>query len=319
MGGWAGQAANGHWHRLVLQGKRRGIRPKASLRRPYAGERHWEARRATMVLREGALHILVTNDDGVRSPGLLCLKQALEKVAKVTVFAPERNWSAAGHNRTMHKPLRVDEVSLADGSMAYASNGTPSDCVALALLGLVPERVDMVFSGINMGANLGQDITYSGTVAGAMEAAIYGLPAISISLCSFDPAADFRAAGRIAAALAQTVFAEGLPKGVFLNVNVPALPLAALQGVQLTRLGRRVYKDVLLRREDPRGRPYYWIGGDAPGGELEPGTDVWAVEEGYISVTPIHMDMTAYHVLEQQARWAALLTKAVLACQEEAC
>ncbi|NPV07413.1 MAG: 5'/3'-nucleotidase SurE [Anaerolineae bacterium] len=259
------------------------------------------------------MHILVTNDDGVSSPGLVALGAALRRLGTVTVFAPDHNWSAAGHNKTMHKPLRVESVQLSDGSPALASNGTPSDCVAMAVLGVVGRPIDLVVSGINAGPNLGQDITYSGTVAGAMEATINGLPAIAVSLASYNSELDFGPAAEVAAAVAETAHVCGLPPDVFLNVNVPPGPEAARRDVRLTRLGRRVYRDVLLRREDPRGRPYYWIGGDPPTGEPEPDTDIWALEHGLVSITPIHMDMTAYPLLNKEGEWRRRLLAALSA------
>ena len=255
------------------------------------------------------MHILVTNDDGVLSPGILALSQALASVAHVTVLAPDHNWSAAGHNKTMHKPLRLEPVYLGDGIDAFASSGTPSDCVALAVLGVVETPVDVVVAGINVGANLGQDITYSGTVAGAMEACISGIPALAVSLVCYDERADFGPAAHVASAAAAIVGREGLPPGVFLNLNVPRLALSDIMGVRVTRLGKRLYRDALIRRLDPRGRPYYWIGGDPPGGEAGDGTDIWAVENGYVSVTPVQMDMTAHALLGGLERWAGQLAE----------
>ncbi|MHB0876793.1 MAG: 5'/3'-nucleotidase SurE [Anaerolineae bacterium] len=257
------------------------------------------------------MHVLVTNDDGVASPGISALANALAEIGRVTVLAPTHNWSAAGHNKTMHKPLRAEEARLAGGMPALATNGTPSDCVALAVLGLVEAPIDLVVSGINTGANLGEDITYSGTVAGAMEACISGLPAIAVSLACYERGADYGPAATMAAAIARAVAAIGLPDGIFLNVNVPRLPLADLGGIEVTRLGRRVYRDVLIRRLDPGGRPYYWIGGDPPSGEAEVGTDIWAVETGHVSVTPVQMDMTAYQLLDTKQHWVERLQEAL--------
>lgn len=248
-------------------------------------------------------YILVTNDDGVEAPGLLSLKKALEAIGEVAVFAPDHNWSAAGHPKTMHKPLRVEEVRLADGTLAYASNGAPSDCVALAILGLLPRKPDLVVSGINLGGNMGHDITYSGTVAAAIEAVISGIPAIAVSIDTFSSDADYSVAAQFAARLARYVLEKGLPPYTLLNVNVPALPADEIKGVRLTRLGRRVYKDVLIRRKDPRGKDYYWLGGGPPKDVIEEGTDVGAVAQGYISVTPLHLDMTDYKLLEQLKSW----------------
>ncbi len=248
--------------------------------------------------------ILLTNDDGVHAPGLLALKQAIEPLGEVIVFAPDHNWSAAGHTKTMHKPLRVEEITLADGSPALTTNGAPSDCVALAVLGLVEGPIDLVISGINMGANMGYDITYSGTVAGAMEGVVNGIPAIAVSqefVAGED--VDFGLAAQVARCVAEQVLERGLPPDTFLNVNCPARPARVPPDIVVTRLGRRVYRDALIRRQDPRGRPYYWIGGDPPTGVPEPGTDVGALAEGQVSVTPITMDMTHYRFLADLRTW----------------
>ncbi|MCB9131201.1 MAG: 5'/3'-nucleotidase SurE [Anaerolineales bacterium] len=249
--------------------------------------------------------ILITNDDGVTSPGLLALKQALAAVGDVTVFAPDRNWSAAGHSKTMHKPLRISRVTLADGSPAYTTNGAPSDCVGLALLGAIPNLPDLVVSGINQGGNLGHDITYSGTVAGAMEAVVGGIPSIAVSLDAREWS-DFCAVTDVVVSLARRILADGLPTNTFLNVNAPPLPSDEVKGVLVTRLGQRVYRDVLVEREDPQGRPYFWIGGEPPTGIVEDGTDYGAVARGYISVTPLSMDMTDVKFMQQLGQWLAV-------------
>jgi 5'-nucleotidase len=261
------------------------------------------------------LHILVTNDDGVSSAGLSALGRALSTLGKVTILAPDHNWSAGGHNRTMHKPLRIDPLTLQDGSKALASNGAPSDCVALAVLGALGEPIDLVVSGINLGANLGDDITYSGTVAAAMEAVINGLPAIAVSLDCSEPGADFGPAAEVARRVVVAVARQGLPQGAFLNVNVPNRPLADMLGARLTRLGRRVYRDVLVQRQDPRGRPYYWIGGEPSAAhsrsvEADEGTDIWALARCHVSLTPIHMDMTAYSLFRSLEPLEASLAEA---------
>lgn len=202
--------------------------------------------------------------------------------------------------------MRVKEVKLADGTPALTSDGAPSDCVALALLGLFPEKVDLVVSGINPTINMGHDVTYSGTVTAAMEAAIWGLPALAVSLNAPDNhlgQLDYNPAARIARRVAAVVMRNGLPKDTLLNVNVPYLPEEQLHGLRLTRQGLRVYRDLLVRREDPRGRPYYWIGGEAPTGVPEDGTDFGALAEDYVSVTPLHLDLTAYRLLEEMRHW----------------
>jgi len=247
--------------------------------------------------------ILLTNDDGVNAPGLLALKQAVSAVGEVVVFAPDHNWSAAGHGKTMHKPLRAHEVRLADGSTALTTNGGPADCVSLAVLGVLPQRPDLVISGINPGANVAQDMTISGTVAAVLEARISGIPGISISLATRDGGdADFGCAAHFAANLAQEVLKCGR-SDFLLNVNVPAIPCDEIAGVEITRLGRRIYRDVLVEREDPRGRKYYWIGGEYPTGVIEDGTDYGALAANKVSVTPLQLDLTAHHVVDELRKW----------------
>jgi len=250
--------------------------------------------------------ILVTNDDGVSAPGLAALADALSSVGQVTILAPSRNWSASGHVKTMHKPLRVDEVTLPNGVPALATDGAPSDAVALAFLGLVDPPIDLVVSGINRGGNLGHDVTYSGTVTAAMEATIAGAPAFAVSLNTYGDA-DYGVAAAFAARLARHVLANGLPRGSLLNVNVPPLPADQIEGVLVTQMGLRIYRDELVRRLDPRGRPYYWIGGPEPTGVEEEGTDIWAVANGYISVTPIQLDFTARDLLGSVRNWELAL------------
>jgi 5'-nucleotidase len=252
------------------------------------------------------MHILCTNDDGVQAPGLLALAQEMRKLGKATVFAPDRNWSASGHVKTMDRPLRVREAVLADGTSAFMSDGAPSDCVALALLGFVEEKIDLVVSGINPNANVGHDVTYSGTVTAAMEAAIDGLPAIAVSLDSPENhkgGLDYSASASVARRVAEQVIAEGLPEGVVLNVNVPYLKESELKGIMVTRQGLRVYRDELDRRLDPRGRPYFWIGGQSPTGVDEPGTDFGALRAGYVSVTPLQLDLTAREAMDLLKKW----------------
>jgi 5'-nucleotidase len=260
--------------------------------------------------------ILITNDDGIDAPALLPLKKALDAVADTLLFAPDHNWSASGHPKTMHKPLRADPITLPDGSAAFVSTAPPPDCVALALLGVATKRPDMVVSGINHGANLGYDVFYSGTVAAAVEATIEGLPAIAFSrersdemLTDDDQAVrgevsiDYAPITAFCAQLAQKVLAHGLPANTFLNVNIPNAPWSEIKGVELTRLGHRVYRDELVARTDPRGRPYYWIGGLPPHGLAEHGTDICALADRKISITPVNLDMTAYRLIDDFKRW----------------
>ena len=251
-------------------------------------------------------HILVTNDDGVMAPGLLALVQEMRKLGKVSVLAPDRNWSGSGHVKTLDRALRVKEVRLADGTQAFASDGAPSDCVALATLGYIKEPIDIVVSGINAGANLGHDVTYSGTVTAAMEAVITGVRGIAVSLDSpegFKGALDYSTAAIVGRRVAEQVIADGLPEGVVLNINVPYLKENELKGYMITRQGLRVYRDALDSRLDPRGRPYYWIGGDLPTGVDEPGTDFGALRAGYVSITPLQLDLTNYKAMDVLKRW----------------
>jgi 5'-nucleotidase len=252
------------------------------------------------------MHILVTNDDGVTAPGILALAQQLSEVGKVTILAPDRNWSASGHVKTLHRPLRVKEVQLADGRPALTTDGAPSDCVALAALGLLPEKIDMVVSGINPNANIGHDVTYSGTVTAAMEGSICGVPSVAVSLDApeyFSGALDYLAAAQAARKIVTALVQHALPAGMLLNVNVPYLAFEQLKGYKITRQGLRVYRDSLVERKDPRGRPYYWIGGEAPTGIHEEDTDVGALMDGYVSVTPLQLDLTDQPAIHKLNTW----------------
>lgn len=251
-------------------------------------------------------NILVTNDDGVLAPGLLALAQEMRKLGKVTILAPDRNWSGSGHVKTLDRALRVREFHLEDGSQAFGSDGAPSDCVALATLGYFKEKFDLVVSGINAGANLGHDVTYSGTVTAAMEAVIAGLPGVAVSLEVPEGhvgAIDFEASALAASIAVRNVLQHGLPADTLLNVNVPFLKQNEIQGFRMTRQGLRVYHSRLDERVDPRGRPYYWIGGEAPTGVPESGTDVGALSDGFVSVTPLQLDLTAYRALSDVNTW----------------
>lgn len=251
-------------------------------------------------------HILVTNDDGVFAPGLLALTQEMCKIGKVSILAPDRNWSGGGHVKTLDRALRVKEVRLADGTQAFASDGAPSDCVALATLGYFKELIDLVVSGINAGANLGHDVTYSGTVTAAMEAVIAGVPGIAVSLETMDNyigEIDYGPAARAASNVVRQVIENGLSHQILLNVNVPFLADKQIRGIRLTRQGLRVYHSRLDERTDPRGKPYYWIGGDAPTGVPERGTDVGALAEGFVSITPLQLDLTSHRTMTELNTW----------------
>jgi 5'-nucleotidase len=267
--------------------------------------------------------ILITNDDGIDAPSLFPLKQALDEVGDTLVFAPDHNWSASGHPKTMHKPLRADPLTLPDGSQGFVSSAPPSDCVALACLGVSECKPEMVVSGINHGANLGYDVFYSGTVAAAVEGTIEGLPAIAISRERNDDEhletattrgfsdrviiaseeVDYRPIASFCTHLVKKVIEHGLPANTLLNVNFPNAPWSQIKGVELTRLGHRVYRDALIKRQDPRGRPYYWIGGLPPKGVTEHGSDIWALANNLISITPINLDLTSHRMIDELKRW----------------
>ncbi len=238
--------------------------------------------------------ILVTNDDGVHAPGLAVLASSLEGLGEVQVYAPDRNQSAVGHGISLHRPLRVQQIK--DGW--HSVDGTPTDCVLLAVKHLLGRRPDLVVSGINNGPNLGDDVTYSGTVAGAYEGMLLDLPSIAFSALSREPN-HWDAAGAVACRVAEMALAKGLPLETMLNVNIPDVPLGALKGIRPTHMGRRRYEDDIIHREDPRGVSYYWIGGEEPKHVIADGTDFDAVENGYVSITPLHRDLTNYASLDR--------------------
>ena len=246
-------------------------------------------------------HILVTNDDGVHSPGLLALKQALEPLGRVSVIAPDSNRSAIGRGITIHHPLHVEEVRLADGSAAFATDGTPVDCVRFGTLGLIEgPPPDVIVSGINLGVNLGDDVTYSGTVAAALEGILLGFPAIAVSAQATDldaaqwdgTAYDFRAAADFAARLVPRMLDGAVSAGALLNVNAPGLEPSAVRGARITRLGRRIYRDELVLEATEGARRRFTIYGKSASYQREDGTDFAAIEAGEISVTPMHFDLT---------------------------
>jgi 5'-nucleotidase len=233
--------------------------------------------------------ILVTNDDGVYSPGIQLLAKRLREIDTVVIVAPDRERSAAGHSMTLHRPLLIEELREA----MYSVNGTPTDCVNIAVKGLLKEVPRLVVSGINKGPNLGDDVTYSGTVAGAIEGLLLGIPSFAVSLAAREDFL-FAEAAEVALRTAEKILKDGLPGGTLLNVNVPNLPVSAMQGTKITRLGKRIYHQMTVERVDPRGKKYYWIGGGEPDWEREEGTDLDAVDRKFVSITPLHLDMTDY-------------------------
>lgn len=236
--------------------------------------------------------ILVTNDDGIHSQGLLSLAKALERVGEVTVVAPDREKSAASHALTLHRPLRINTLR----ERYHMVNGTPADCVYLGVIQVLDRRPDLLVSGINRGANVGDDVTYSGTIAAAFEGTILGIPSFAISLVG-DKNFDFSPASRVAVALAKQVLDNGLPKDTLLNVNVPA---GEVKGVRYTRQGKHIYEELVHEGTDPRGSKYYWIGsGEAPHVDQADDTDYMAVRQGYVSICPLHLDLTHYESLDR--------------------
>jgi 5'-nucleotidase len=243
--------------------------------------------------------ILVTNDDGIHAQGLHALADALVALGDVFVIAPDREQSAVGHALTLHRPLRVDKV----GERRFAVNGTPSDCVNLGVLGLLPEPPVLVVSGINHGSNLGDDVTYSGTVSAAMEGTLLGVASMAVSQAEGE-AAGFEGASRVAQLVAARLLVEGLPAKTLLNVNVPR---GEVSGIRMTRLGHRVYREKVIEEVDPRGRPYYWIGAGPPEWQEDEASDIAAVHAGLASVTPLHLDLTHFGALGRMAEWEGAL------------
>jgi 5'-nucleotidase len=250
------------------------------------------------------MHVLISNDDGVDAPGIRVLAQSLGRLGRVTLVAPDRDRSGASNSLTLDQPIRV--VQLEEG--IYRVAGTPTDCVHLALCGLLDDDPDIVISGINNAANLGDDVIYSGTVAAAMEGRYLGLPAIAISLCSQGHAPQhFDSAARAAALLMERLLVDPLPADTILNVNVPDRAWADIEGFEVTRLGNRHRAEPCIRQLDPRGRPVYWIGPAGPEQDAGPGTDFDAVRRGFVSVTPIHVDLTRFQALDKVAGWIGAL------------
>lgn len=243
-------------------------------------------------------YIVVTNDDGVQAPGILALTMAMRQLGDVRVTAPSSNQSASGHKKTLYQDIPIAETTLGDGTPALSVTGSPADCIAVAALGLIPWPPRLVVSGINRGENLGQDLTYSGTVTAALEATIHGVPAIAVSLADRigDKVEDYQRAAEIALVVARYVLQKSLPPFTILNLNVPQGPV---RGIRITRQGVRIYRDA-LEYDDGVVR----IAGEPPTGVLdEEGTDLWALANGYASLTPIHLDMTAHRFLADIAAW----------------
>lgn len=250
------------------------------------------------------LKILLSNDDGVHSPGIHHLANYLKEIGLVTLVAPESERSASGLSITMHKPLRTQKVNFFDDSInAWCINGTPSDCVKFAIDSLLTETPDLVISGINHGSNMGTDVLYSGTVSAAIEGAINDVPAIAVSLdtvgkCDFEPYA------KLAAKLCKQLYENNIKKGIVMNINIPYVPIDEIKGVKVTKLGVRRYKNCFIERLDPRGKSYFWLAGELDNKDFNNSdTDVGSIYNNYISVTPITFDLTSYETITKIKKW----------------
>ncbi|SFP92267.1 5'/3'-nucleotidase SurE [Caldicoprobacter faecalis] len=252
------------------------------------------------------MRILVCNDDGISSKGIIQLAQSMSRIGEVVVAAPDEERSATGHAITLHKPLRIEPVKLPDVDVeAYSVNGTPADCVKIGVDVIMKRKVDLVISGINRGPNLGTDVIYSGTVSAAIEGCILGIPSVAISLVSYE-SNDFSYAGEVAVEVTQKLLQHGLPRGALLNVNVPAVPKEEIKGIKVVRLGIRRYAETYIKRLDLRGKPYYWLTGEAietSQEDMQLDTDIAAVSQNYIAITPIHLDLTLYPFMDAVASW----------------
>jgi 5'-nucleotidase len=245
------------------------------------------------------LKILVTNDDGIAARGIHALISELKHIAEIYVASPDRERSATGHSITVFEPIKAVKKKIADVSGAWVIGGTPVDCVKLAISRLAPEDIDLVISGINHGPNLGTDVLYSGTVSAAAEGVIMGKPSIAVSLDSYEEEMDFAYAAKFVKRMVLTLMKTGIESQTLLNVNIPPLPEDQIKGIRITRLGTRNYENLFDERQDPRGNSYYWMGGGIKDEEQDPESDVAALEDSFISITPINLDLTDYHLIQQ--------------------
>lgn len=245
------------------------------------------------------MRILVSNDDGVHAPGIKALATEMAKIAEVIVVAPDRNRSGSSNSLTLTRPIRARELD----NGYYSIEGTPTDCVHLALTGFLNKEVDLVVSGINDGANLGDDILYSGTVAAAMEGRYLGFPALAFSMVGNHHIMHYDTAAFIARQLVMKMHINMLPSQTILNINIPDLPLNEIKGVEVTRLGTRSGADPVIKEYDPRGKAMYWIGPPGIEADAGPGTDFHAINQGYVSITPLSLDLTHYKAFERLSNW----------------
>jgi 5'-nucleotidase len=249
--------------------------------------------------RNPGRRFLCTNDDGIHAPGLDLLESVAARLGEIRTVAPDREQSATSHSLTLHRPLRVTEIATG----RHVIDGTPTDCVLIAVKELLPWRPDFILSGVNHGPNMGEDVLYSGTVAAAMEGTILGIPAVAISWAGEDREAVEEYAELLDRLLRRLIERDEFPPETFFNVNFPARPAAEIRGIRVTSLGRRVYSDSLIRREDPGGREYFWIGGGVSSWSGGEDSDFRAVEAGFVSVTPLHLDLTNHQLLHEVSTW----------------
>jgi 5'-nucleotidase len=245
------------------------------------------------------VRILLTNDDGINAKGIHALISELNSLAEIYVAAPDRERSGTGHSITVFEPIKVSSARLPGVKAGWIIGGTPVDCVKLAISKLIPEKIDLVVSGINHGSNLGTDVVYSGTVSAAAEGVIMGSPSIAVSYDSSDKDADFDFTARFAKQIIKTLIKEGIGKETLININVPAINPQDLKGIRVTSLGVRNYDNLFEEYKDPRGNTFYWLGGGVLEEEQKLDSDVYAAQHGYISITPIHLDLTDYRLIEK--------------------
>ncbi|WP_069649513.1 5'/3'-nucleotidase SurE [Caloranaerobacter ferrireducens] len=250
------------------------------------------------------MKILVTNDDGIFANGIKEISIKLSEIAEVIVVAPDRERSAIGHAITIHTPLRVEKTeNIIPNIEAWAINGTPSDCVKIAVESIMKKKPDLIVSGINNGPNLGTDVIYSGTVSAAIEGAMHSIPSVAISACFFNGKINYESVAKISCKIIKNLIKKDLPKNIILNINVPSLPLEQIKGIKITELGIRKYNNNYVKRTDPKGKNYYWLSGELIEIENKDTSDIVAIEEGFISITPLHFDLTAYNYLDELKNW----------------
>ncbi len=249
------------------------------------------------------MHLLLTNDDGIYAPGIAALKQNIQDLGHVTVVAPDVEQSGVGHSITFSHPLRVREVQANNQRIGYGVNGSPADCVKLAIYEVMEQRPDVVISGINMGSNVGIHILYSGTVAAAVEAAIMGYPSIAVSFEISGRYDDIHSAAKVARSVIERILTHKLPKGSLLNINIPSIPPDQIKGIKVTRQYAQDFRENFEKRTDPSGRSYYWLLGTDKTRHREEDTDIHAINEGYISITPLRYDLTDYAMQKKIVDW----------------